>query len=191
LRPCTAPQSCRGWEAPLELPPSIPHSSCTASRGGWDLHRRLPHLSGLHSRALPPSQHSNSSSRSDGTPWAAVCAHCSSSWRWAPPNRARPPPLHPPFRYPSAQLRSSQPSLLQAHSPGLSACSHQEVLQAPPPHSPLLGSLQRFPSAWNWAAQHWVHCSRCAPPGQSRWEDHLPHPAGHTLQCIPGSSVPS
>ena len=24
LRPCTAPQSCRGWEAPLELPPSIP-----------------------------------------------------------------------------------------------------------------------------------------------------------------------
>ena len=60
----------------------------------------------------------------------------------------------------AAPLRSPQPSLLHVHSPGLSACPYQAVLQAPTISAPCAGLCAAVWSAWSWGAQHWAqYCS--------------------------------
>lgn len=94
---------------PFQLPPSSsPQQLHTQHPGRFgSLHRRrLPHLSGQLCQGSATLTAHSSSSRSHRTPWAPICARCPLSWRWAPPNTARPPPPHPqPFRYPPALLR--------------------------------------------------------------------------------------
>ena len=112
--------------------------------------------------------------RCDNSP-VVVAEHCTAQCTAGMRMRAQEPaavtlctiiPTAPMEQLHRAPLRS--PSLLS------STCTAQGSQPAPsggapgPTTShPPLGFLQQFPSAWNWAAQHWVHCSRCAPQGRA------------------------
>ena len=176
-------QSCGGWKGPVQLlhcnPPS-PSSSLqqlhTQHPGRFgSLHRRrLPHLSGQLCQGSATLTAHSSSSRSHRTPWAPICARCPLSWRWAPPNTARPPPPHPqPFTYPPALLRPpSAFSPPRAQPRGSQPVPIRRCSRPPPSLHPQLGSL--FPVCLQVGSPTLGTVLQLCPPVQSRGQEHLP-----------------
>jgi len=104
----TQSQNVRGWKGPLWViwsnPPAragSPTVGCTGPcpGGSWiSPERENPQPPwAAFSRAPSPSEGRSSSSCSDGTSSASVCAHCPLSCTWAPLKRAWP---HPPDTHP-------------------------------------------------------------------------------------------
>ena len=105
----TEPQNVRGWKGPLWVTPTnppaeagSPRAGCTGPRpggAGISPEKETPQPPwAACSSALSPSGRRSSSSCSDETFSASVCAHCPLSCRWAPLERAWP---HPPDTHPS------------------------------------------------------------------------------------------
>ena len=169
-------QSCRGCEGPPGLPQShpqpVPHSSCTQSIPvGLGLSRKeTPQpLSSVPGLCPLTAQHSSCSSRPHGAPRAAGCARCPCAGTGH--HQAEPSPI--PCPADPHQHCSDPLSLLSSRctAPGLSACPHQEVLQAPSSSagvcpelgSPTVGAVLQM----------------CYPHGRA--EGRAPRcPAGHT-----------
>ena len=84
---CTGPCPGRSWISPEKENPQPPWAACSS--------------------ALWPSERRSSSSCSDGTSYASVCAHCPLSCRWAPLKRAWP---HPPDTLSLAGIRGRRSS---------------------------------------------------------------------------------
>ena len=79
---CTGPRPGGSWISPEKEIPQPPWAACA--------------------RAPSPSEGRSSSSSSDGTSCASVCAHCPLSCHWAPLKRAWP---HPPDPHPAGICR--------------------------------------------------------------------------------------
>ena len=173
-------QSCRGCEGPPGLPQShpqpVPHSSCTQSipvglgLSGKETPQPLSSVPGLCPPHSTAQQLFLTAARS--SPGCRLCP-LPLCWHWAPPSRAQPIPCPAdPHQHCSDPL-----SLLSSRctAPGLSACPHQEVLQAPSSSAGLSQQLPVCPEVGSPAV-----LQMCSPHGRA--EGRAPRcPAGHTL----------
>jgi len=93
---------------------------------------------------VSPSERTSSSSCSDGTSYASVCAHCPLSCHWAPLKRVWP---YPPDTHPSDICKYMLGALTAFSSSGWTSpapsASPRRILQSPHhPCSPPLDCLQ-------------------------------------------------
>ena len=133
------------WSKP-PAPAGSPRAGCPGP--GWLLSisrlETAPPPRAACASAGSPSQWQGVPCCSEGTSWASVCAHRLWSCHWAPPERARLIPFHPPCRCLYTLVRSPW----AFSTPGWRLSLRWT-----------LSSMSMSVSYWG--AQHWTQSSRC------------------------------